>query len=450
MRNRGLVAQCLAAGCSMGAAVALAQPSGVRGYELIEIRPLPGHSTTGVVGLDDFARVLGRSRGTPSTPIVWVNGEVVVVPTPKGYTLTQVSGIGSGGVVTGNAHPPGSPDRQPLVWTVSGQIIPLDLLPGMTTGLARAVDDRPWPATFGGGYCTPFSPDYATTWNGTSATQIGPARSGVNDVNNRGEAVGSAENEFQVPRPVLWRDGQMIDVGGEPRHVAGIARGMNDRAEVVGFLRAPFHWWNGVLTVLPVFRSCFVEPKAINNRGLIVGEENFDDQCRNGREHAVAWEYNGQEFIQHDLNDYVLRHDDLLLRDALDVNDAGQIAAFGEYDDGRGRGFLVTPYLFELSDPAPGIAGQPNTITVTGLQPNQRVLLAFGTREGAQKIHASCPGGTLLIRDPQALPAVRADANGVATITVNVPQAARGRTVRLQAVAPIECQISHTVTWTFE
>ncbi len=74
----------------------------------------------------------------------------------------------------------------------------------------------------------------------------------------------------------------------------------------------------------------------------------------------------------------------------------------------------------------------------------------WGTHEGAQKIPPGCPSGTLLIRGPQALPAVRADSNGVATIVVNVPPAARGRTARLQAVAPIECQISHTVTWTFE
>lgn len=435
----------------MGAAVALAQPSGVRGYELIEIRPLPGHSTTGVVGLDDFARVLGRSRGTPSTPIVWVNGEVVVVPTPKGYTLTQVSGIGSGGVVTGNAHPPGSPDRQPLVWTVSGQIIPLDLLPGMTTGLARAVDDRPWPATFGGGYCTPFSPDYATTWNGTSATQIGPARSGVNDVNNRGEAVGSAENEFQVPRPVLWRDGQMIDVGGEPRNTDGIARGVNDYTEVVGTMttrRRGFYWFDGRITDLlePHPIGGIPKPQDINDAGLVVGSATNRE---NTGPTAVAWD-KSQQFQPIDLNDHIPRHLDVTLESADDVNDAGQIAAFGEYDDGRGRGFLVTPYLFELSDPAPGIAGQPNTITVTGLQPNQRVLLAFGTREGAQKIHASCPGGTLLIRDPHTLPAVRADANGVATITVNVPPIARGRTIRMQAIAPFECEVSHTVTWTFE
>ncbi len=135
---------------------------------------------------------------------------------------------------------------------------------------------------------------------------------------------------------------------------------------------------------------------------------------------------------------------------AIDINDAGQIAPYGELASGDGLGFLVTPYLFEMADPVPGRAGVVNTVTVTILHPNQRVLLAYGTREGAQKIRPDCAGGTLLIRDPHTLPAVCANSNGVATITVNVPQIARGRTIRLQAIAPFECQISHTVTWTFE
>lgn len=449
MKQRHLMAAMAAGAAWLGSVSASAQPLGVRGYELIEIRPLPGHSTTGVTGLDDFARVLGRSRGTPSTPIVWINGNAVVIPTPPDHSLPLVGEIGSGGVVTGTAIPDGSPYRRGIAWTLSNGIQPLDLLPGTLGGNPESVDDAPWPNTLLGGSCgtTVF---YATLWHAGTPTQIGGARSAVHDVNNLGEAVGSAENEFQVPRPVLWRNGEMIDIGGEPRNVDGIALGMNDRTEVVGYLRVPFHWWNGVLTVLPVFHSCFVRPAAINNRGLIVGEENFDPQCRSGHEHAVAWEYDGEAFIQYDLNDYLPRHEGVLLREGVDVNNAGQIAAYGELFTGQGRGFLVTPYLFEMSDPVPGRAGTMNTLTVTGLQPNQRVHLVWGTREGAQKIRPACPGGTLLIRDPQALPAVRADANGIATISLNVPLIARGQTIRMQAVAPFECEISHTVTWTFE
>lgn len=212
--------------------------------------------------------------------------------------------------------------------------------------------------------------------------------------------------------------------------------------------RRAFYWFNGERTTLPDIYACggATHARAISNIGLIAGQAGAAD-C--GAFHAAVWDRNQglRGFI---VDEFTPRHPDIDLLSAEDINDAGQIASFGEYDDGRERGFLVTPYLFEMSDPVPGRAGTQNIITVNGLQPNQRVHLIWGTREGAQKIRSACPGGTLLIRDPIALPAVRADGSGVATITVNVPLIARGRTVRLQAVAPVECQISHTVTWTFE
>ena len=39
---------------------------------------------------------------------------------------------------------------------------------------------------------------------------------------------------------------------------------------------------------------------AVNSRGLIVGKENLDDRSRSGYEHAVVWEYNGQEVVESD------------------------------------------------------------------------------------------------------------------------------------------------------
>ncbi|MCL4197208.1 MAG: hypothetical protein KJZ69_06915 [Phycisphaerales bacterium] len=431
--------------------LALAQPTGVSGYELIEIKPLPGHSLTWVEALDQFGRLLAHSSITPSTPIVWNNGEVLFIPTPVGYREVLVNDIGSGGVVSGTAKPLDSSDRKPFVWTMTHGIVPVTLLNGTVSGVARSLSDHGWAGTLLGGSCS-SGVDYATTWRGAIPTQVGGARSGANAINNLGHAVGSGRNQVGVSRPTLWRDGQIIDIGGEPYDQDGTATGVNDWTEVVGWVTfvGSFHWHDGVRTLLPALGQCGASPRAINNAGIIAGESNPDPRCINGQQHAVVWERAGPQFVLFDLNDWIPRHADLRLVSAKDINDAGQMAVFGEYTDGRERGFLVTPYLFEMSDPVPGRAGTVNTITVTGLQPNQRVHLIWGTQEGAQKVRAACPGGTLLIRDPQALPAVRADQSGVATITVNVPLIARGRTVRLQAVAPIECQISHSVTWTFE
>ena len=436
---------------------AIGQPTGVTGYEVIEIRPLSGHSTTGAIALDDLSRLLARSNTAPGDHIVWINGETTIIPSVPGYGLFQCSDIGSGGVVVGRASPLQGLSHRAVAWTASAEIHLLDLIPGTDANTARAVDDRPWPNSVTVGDCG-TTITYATVWHGTSATQIGGPRSGANAVNNLGHAVGAARNDLGVSRPTLWRDGQTIDVGGEPFDQGGSATAVNDWTEVVGMLsdvRRPFRWFNGYTALLPKLHSCNAVGKAwaVNSAGLIAGQDG-DAPCESF--HAMIWERLTSraevppEYAVFDLNNYIPRHRDVELLDAKDINDAGQMAVFGEYDDGRQRALLVTPYRFELSNPVPGRAGTQNTITITGLQPDQRLVLAYGTREGAQKIRPTCPGGTLLIRDPQTSPIVRADANGVATISVNVPQAARGRTIRMQAIAPFECEISHTVTWTFE
>ncbi|MCL4197223.1 MAG: hypothetical protein KJZ69_06990 [Phycisphaerales bacterium] len=369
---------------------------------------------------------------------------------PPGGETGNFSGISpTSGLIVGSSL---VNDRsRPAAWRIGVGSTLLQPLPG---GVTSCYNDTANDAGWMVGGCD--SPNRSALWPrleapidlGSLGNQFG--NEGANDINAHGEIVGRSYNAQRITRPYLWRNGQMIDIGVDPPPQTGVAYGINDLSEVVGYESDPFRWHDGRMTKLPRFRSCFCTARAINNFGLIVGEENMDDRCRNGYEHAVAWEDAGQGYVQYDLNDFIPRFPDVTLRSAEDVNDGGQIAAFGEYDDGRERGLLVTPYLFEMSDPVPGRAGTQNTITVTGLAPNQRVHLIWGTQEGAQKVRAACPGGTLLIRDPLALPAVRADVNGVAMITVNVPLIARGRTIRMQAIAPFECEISHTVTWTFE
>ncbi len=434
---------------ALASSPAIAQPSGVTGYEATSIGILVGYDSSDVNGIDEFGRIVGYVRQTSTDGVVWINGELFLVPPPPGGDSAGVFGISpNSGIIVGTTSVNGQ--SRPAAWRISTGSAILENLPGAQYCPGLSVNDAGWIV----GSCD--SPNRSALWPrldppidlGSLGNQHGSE--GATDINALGEIVGRSDNAQRVPRPYLWRDGHMIDIGVDAPNQRGLAYSINDRSEVVGYESDAFRWHDGQMTKLPRFRSCFCTAKAINNLGLIVGEENMDDRCRNGYEHAVAWEDSGQGYIEYDLNDLIPRHADVTLVEADSVNDAGQIAAFGEYDEGRERGFLVTPYLFEMSDPVPGRAGTQNTITVTGLQPNQRVLLAYGTREGAQRIKPDCPGGTLLIRDPQASPIVRADASGVATITVNVPPSARGRTIRMQAIAPFECEISHTVTWTFE
>ncbi len=429
----------------------LAQPTGVRGYEAMEVPPLSGDSSTSMVAIDEFGRMVGESRGIGARGCVWVNGQLLALPVPPGAESVYVSGISpTTGVLVGYSRI--NSITHGVAWVIGSGLFVLDNLPGSYSVCSAATSND---SGYLVGSCS--FPNRSALWPRLDppidlGTLGGRGLEYALDINERGEVVGSSANALSNDRPYLWRNGQMIDIGGEPYDATAYGWGINNFGEAVGYAvtrRTAFYWADGQVVDLPDPYPCgnaISRARDINDGGLIAGEA-ADGTCAAFR--PTVWE-RGQGFQPHVIAEFMPRHSDLDLRTALDINEAGQIAAFGELPSGEGRGYLITPYLFEMSDPVPGRAGTQNTITITGLAPNQRVHLVWGTREGAQKIHSGCAGGTLLIRDPQALPAVRADANGVATITVNVPLVARGRTVRMQAVAPIECQISHTLTWTFE
>lgn len=59
-------------------------------------------------------------------------------------------------------------------------------------------------------------------------------------INNRGEVVGRAEDPNRASRGFLWRDGEMIDIGGLSNSGTGTtAYAINDRGEIVGSSLAP-------------------------------------------------------------------------------------------------------------------------------------------------------------------------------------------------------------------
>lgn len=159
-----------------GARSTIAQPTGVRAFEVIDVGVVPGESVSGVQGLDDFARVAGESGRVFPIPFAWIDGELLLIPAPSGYERPRVTDIGSGPVVSGRATRSGSPDWHPVLWTATQGIFILNLVPGTTVGSARSVDDRRWPLASSAGVCN-AGVDYATTWRGLSARQVGGPRS---------------------------------------------------------------------------------------------------------------------------------------------------------------------------------------------------------------------------------------------------------------------------------
>ena len=140
---------------------------------------------------------------------------------------------------------------------------------------------------------------------------------------------------------------------------------------------------------------------------------------------------------------------------AYDINDAGQIAAYGAVPNRPLTlyAFLVNPVspTMALSAPSPGVAGVDNTITISDVTPGATVQFLYSRFGGGTRI----PGcdlqqNALQLDSPTVIGAAIADASGVATITRTVPPIARNQTILLQAVVQNECAISQLVVHRFE
>jgi len=345
------------------------------------------------------------------------------------------------------------------VWQIrgSGEIFILDRYQGRTLCDAKDVNDSG--LVVGG--CS--NPPAAVYWNARKQPQgLNPGYGSALAVNASGTIVGTDDNGRAAERPIIWfPNGTYLDIGGDPQDRSARATDINDLGDVVveywtegdeGAI-----WHQGQLLSLPDLGLCSLSTggigDAINNKSEVVGRGTGED-CH--RDHAMIWwDGDGDANLEYaDINECSLRNlpHGFQVTNGKDINNASQIAAEVENADGDGYSFLLTPYNFNLSDPIPGLAGQVNTIQVTGLQPGQRIRLAAGFKPGAQALpNSGCLGGLLLIQNLKGvLPPATADNSGTATFVVNVPASLRGQTLRLQAYGADTCTISHSVDWTWE
>lgn len=163
----------------------------------------------------------------------------------------------------------------------------------------------------------------AFLWDGGVAQDLGMlpghARSLARGINNRGDIVGwSSEDPYgrEKNRAVLWSNGKIYDLGVLPGHAQSFATAINDPGEVVGY-SAPAGgsphaviWRNGRITDLgtPPW-STYSEGSAINNRGQVAGR---------GGLRAFRW--TDGEFV--DLG--ILPGDNLFV-EAHGMNDPGEV-----------------------------------------------------------------------------------------------------------------------------
>lgn len=110
-------------------------------------------------------------------------------------------------------------------------------------------------------------------------------------------------------------------------------------------------------------------------------------------------------------------------------------------DDGCGE-------VLDLIEPDPGIAGQANTIAVRGATSGATVEFFFSLTSGSSDV-PGCTGLTLDLANARSLAVVTANSDGIATLTLMVPNGAAGRTIRLQAADETNCEISDVEVYPF-
>lgn len=121
----------------------------------------------------------------------------------------------------------------------------------------------------------------------TDLGTLGGGEASAYDINNRGVIVGYSKNPQLVRRAFRWQNGVMTDIGTPASSGRSIARGINDRGEVVGLYGDPDEYsyqafyWSAATGVVTLNRSLYPNrtfnskyvgiARAINDQGVIVG-----------------------------------------------------------------------------------------------------------------------------------------------------------------------------------
>jgi probable HAF family extracellular repeat protein len=135
--------------------------------------------------------------------------------------------------------------------------------------------------------------------------------------------LGASGDQFHA---LIWKRGELIDLGTLPGGDFSAGRSINDRAQVVGESTVGsnhgFLWEDGVMAPLQDLVPGFAFASDINNRGQIVGNSASNPNVVGGDPHAVLW--NDRHDMPTDLG--TLPGDPLSA--AAAINDRGLIVGF--------------------------------------------------------------------------------------------------------------------------
>jgi probable HAF family extracellular repeat protein len=320
------------------------------------------------------------------------------------------------------------------------------------TGHSRETDGTPRAFIWDNGVMTDLGDVYPHKVHGTYGQAI----------NNMNQIVGFSLDELGFFRAFIWEDGEMRDLGGFPLNPTW-AYGINELGYVVGVVSDEVNnrgatgivWKpNGEIVLLkkPNGRPWKNEARVINNHNIILGTHYKKNSLPGEPYWPVIWStFDAEPFLVQAL---LPPNSGWIIDKAEDINDSNQIVGDGFRWGMWNQGYILTPvnYTFDLSSADPGVAGQVNSITASGLTPGTTVYIYASTRGGGTII----PGCTIQDNVMQIDTANKlvgvaiADINGEATVSGMVPAGASGRPLLFQAVIPDSCEISNLVDQMFD
>ncbi|MCL4198936.1 MAG: hypothetical protein KJZ69_15720 [Phycisphaerales bacterium] len=398
-------------------------------------------------------------------PTVWIDGQEPVDLGTLGGNYGACRGINNHGWIVGWASAPGQGlfDGSAFLWR-DGVMENLGYLGTGDFAEAYGINDQGQIVGWSSKDPNADLGVRAFLWYKSRMTELGTLDgsrySQAIAINNAGLIVGQSGSEvYGTWRPVVWRDGEVIDLGTFTRDNSGdgVCIDVNEAGDVVGytsrdyFTNQAFIYRNGEKTPLPekpYWTNSFAW--SINDNHQIVGGARTPDW---GTESiGVIWEWNRR--VRY-LAALIPPRSDWFLGSALNINNAGQITGtgyrFSEPD--YTKGYLLTPVhsTMTLEPPSPGLPGAENTITVKRVTPGATVTFMYSRKGGGARI----PGcdlqqNAIQLDSPTVIGTAIADQNGVASITRTVPPIARDQTILFQAVVQNECAISQLVVHQFE
>ncbi len=310
--------------------------------------------TTTPIGINDLGEVVGISS---ERPFLWVNGTMQELALLPGHTSGHARAINNSHQVVGMSIPPGLSgfsNARAVLWE-NGQVIDLNTPATASAGVvlhsAFGINDTG--QIVGRGF-KPGLAGFAFLWDRgvvTELSTLGGDSAVANSINRFGQISGLAENAAGELHAVTWSNGVVRDLGGGGGASFNNASRINDFGQAAGTWTTaagfiPMFWdAEGTPVPLPMFGTTG-QAFDINNVGQIAGASAG----------AVVW-HEGSAAV---LESLVSVPAGVRLSQALAINNVGQVVGQATL----GRGFLV-----QLPIAAAGVAAAiDNLVTDAGMQ----------------------------------------------------------------------------------